>query len=185
MVRNKLKRVSKNDWLLAALDMLESDGIDNVHIERLARKLRVSKSGFYWHFKDKKDLYTQLLDYWMHEYTSVVIGSIQHSDIDTKQKLINVMEMIEEYDLAKYDLSIVNWAKNDPQAEVAVENVYKMRLDFIRSIFAEFGFEADETEMRTRLFVCYHSWENTMYKDLDPEKKAQLRKRRLALFTRE
>ena len=130
------------------------------------------------------DLFTQLLDYWMHEYTEVVIGKIQHSHLDTKQKLLGVMEMIEEYDLAKYDLAIVNWAKNDLHAEAAVGNVYKMRLDFIRSIFTEFGFVADETEMRTRLFVCYHSWQNSIYKDLDPQKKAQLRKRQLALLTR-
>ena len=86
--------------------------------------------------------------------------------------------------IEQYDLAIVNWAKNDPQAGAAVEIVYKMRLYYIGSIFAELGLDTDETEMRTRLFVCYHSWENTMYKDLDPEKRAQLRKRRLALFTR-
>ncbi|MCK5478102.1 MAG: TetR/AcrR family transcriptional regulator [Methylococcales bacterium] len=184
MVRKKQKRVSKNDWLVAAIDMLESNGIEGVNIERLARNLGIAKSGFYWHFKDKKELYKQLLDYWIHEFTEVVIGNFQHSDDDAKKKLNNVMEMIEQFDLAKYDLAIVNWAKNDPLAQAAVENVYKMRLDYIRSIFAEFGFEADETEMRTRLFVCYHSWENTMYKDLDPEKRVQLRKRRLAFFTR-
>ena len=57
MVRKKQKRVNKNDWLVAAIDMLENDGIERVIIERLARKLGVSKSGFYWHFKNKKELY--------------------------------------------------------------------------------------------------------------------------------
>jgi len=185
MLRKKQRRVSKNDWLVTAIDMLENDGIEKVNIERLARKLGISKSGFYWHFKNKKELYQQLLDYWSHEYTEVVIGNTQHSDDNTIQKLNNVMEMIEQYDLTKYDLAIANWAKNDPQAEAAVEIVYKKRLAYVGSIFAELGLDADETEMRTRLFVCYHSWEKTMYKDLDPEKRAQLRKRRLALFTKE
>ena len=45
MLRKKQKRVSKNDWLVAAIDMLENDGIDKVNIERLARKLGISKSG--------------------------------------------------------------------------------------------------------------------------------------------
>ena len=185
MLRKKQKRVSKNDWLVAALDMLESSGIEGINIEQLAKKLEVSKSGFYWHFKNKKELYQQLLDYWSHEYTEVVIGNIQHSGENTIQKLNHVMEMIEHYDLTKYDLSIANWAKNDPQAEATVEIVYKKRLAYVGSIFAELGLDADETEMRTRLFVCYHSWEKTMYKDLDPEKIAELRKRRLTLFTRE
>ena len=185
MPRKKQKRVSKNDWLVAAIDMLESNGIEGVNIEQLARNLGIAKSGFYWHFKGKKELYQHLLDYWSHEYTEVVIGNIQHSDDNTIQKLNHVMEMIEQYDLTKYDLAIANWAKNDPQAEAAVEIVYKKRMDYIGSIFAELGLDEDETEMRTRLFVCYHSWEKTMYKDLGPEKRAQLRKHRLALFTRE
>ncbi len=43
----KKLRKSKEDWLKTALDILETEGIDAVHIERMAAILHTSKSGFY------------------------------------------------------------------------------------------------------------------------------------------
>ena len=37
-------------------------------------------------------------------------------------------------------------------------------MDYIREVFAELGFAGEELEMRTRLFVCYQSWERTMFR---------------------
>ena len=60
-------RVSKDQWLAAAVTALEQGGVDAVRVERLARALDVSKSGFYWHFKDRADLLLELLEYWEEE----------------------------------------------------------------------------------------------------------------------
>jgi len=49
-------RVKKSDWLEKALEILERDGIDEVKIERLARELGVSRSGFYSHFENRQAL---------------------------------------------------------------------------------------------------------------------------------
>jgi AcrR family transcriptional regulator len=73
----KRKRVSKDQWLSAALDMLETGGVNNVRVERIAAKLSISKSGFYWHFKDRRDLLSHILEYWAHEYTEVVSNNPQ------------------------------------------------------------------------------------------------------------
>lgn len=55
------QRVSRDDWLAAALDILAVGGIETVKIERLAKRLRVATSGFYWHFKNRSDLQEQIL----------------------------------------------------------------------------------------------------------------------------
>ena len=57
-------RRKKVDWLRAALAVFESEGIEGVRVERLARDLNVAKSGFYWHFKDRDQLYDELLGLW-------------------------------------------------------------------------------------------------------------------------
>ena len=93
------------------------------------------------------------------------------------------MEMIRDKSLSKYDLAIQAWAKIDPVANSVFQKVVKVRLDFLRSIFAELGFHGDELEMRARLFVCYHSWEDTMFPDLSDKKHSKLKKLRLELFT--
>ena len=59
----RIKRVSKEQWLTKALDTLESSGVEAVKIERLAKALGISRSGFYWHFKNRQDLLEHLLDF--------------------------------------------------------------------------------------------------------------------------
>jgi AcrR family transcriptional regulator len=177
---NKIKRVSKDQWLTKALETLESSGVEAVKIERLAKAFGISRSGFYLHFKNRQDLLEHLLDYWAREYTGVVTDNPDVVKLDPEKRLLSTMEMIRDKHLAKYDLAMTSWAKLDQQAHRVVKKVVKMRLDYLRTIFAELGFEGDELEMRTRLFVCYHSWESTMFADASKHK--HLQKLRYELF---
>ncbi len=175
-------RVSKDQWLATALEELGKGGVDAVRVERLAKILSVSKSGFYWHFVDRKDLHKRLLEYWFHEYTQVVTSNPLLIQGDPKERLKQAMIMIQEHDLAKYDLAIRAWAKHNELAREVVQAVTSARLDFIAQIFSELGFEGEECEMRTRLFVCYHTWESTMFGDMSSRKRTRLQKRRLDLL---
>jgi len=181
----KIKRVSKDQWLARALDTLESSGVEAVKIERLAKTLGISRSGFYWHFKNRQDLLEHLLDYWVREYTGVVTDNPDDVKLDPKIRLLTAMEMIKNKNLTKYDLAMTSWAKLDPLVHKVVKKVVKMRLDYLRIIFAELGFEGDELEMRARLFVCYHSWEDTMFPDLSSQKHSKLLKLRFKYLIQE
>ena len=175
---NKIKHVSKDQWLIKALDTLESSGVEAVKIERLARELGISRSGFYWHFKNRQDLLEQLLDYWVRRSTGVVTDNPDVVKLDPKKRLLATMEMIRDKQLAKYELAMASWARLDSYVHKVVKKVVKMRLDYLRGIFAELGFEGDELEMRTRLFVCYHAWEDTMFPDLSNQQHSNLLKLR-------
>ena len=161
--------VSKAEWLARALEVLAAEGVQGVRVERLARDLGIAKAGFYWHFRDRRDLMQSMLDYWTHEFTVVVTGDPRLIEGDPKKRLYETMVMILDHDLAKYDLGIRDWAAHDPDAAKAVQAVYRMRLEFVRRIFSDLGFRGQQLEMRTRLFVCYHSWEQVMYEDLSKE----------------
>jgi AcrR family transcriptional regulator len=177
---NQKKNVSKDQWLAKALETLESSGVDGVKIERLAKALGISRSGFYWHFKNRQELLEHLLEYWTHEYTGVVSNDPDVKKLDPKKRLLAIMDMIREKNLTKYDLAINAWAKADPLARMALKKAVNIRLGFLRAVFAELGFDGDELEMRTRLFVCHHSWEATMFADVHKHK--HLQKLRYRLF---
>ena len=177
-IRNNNKRVSKDQWLAKALEALESGGIETVKIERIAKALGISRSGFYWHFKNRQELFDYLLDYWVREYTGIVTDNPDLMKLDPKNRLLASMEMIRDKRLGKYDLAMASWAKTDSKIRKVVNEVVRMRLDFLRATFAELGFTGDELEMRARLFVCYHSWEDTMFPDLSDQKYSKLLKLR-------
>ncbi|MCD6526545.1 MAG: TetR/AcrR family transcriptional regulator [Desulfuromonas sp.] len=178
----KNKGISKDQWLVKALELLVSNGFEAVKIERLAKLLGTSRSGFYWHFKNRQDLLQHLLDFWALEYTSVLIDDLDIKKLPADKRLLSVMKMIRDHKLAKYDLAMNAWAQVDPLVDEIVQRVVKMRLDFSREIFVELGFVGDELEMRTRLFTCYHAWEGVMFADADQDKNLRLQTLRHKMF---
>jgi AcrR family transcriptional regulator len=184
MARQRQRRRTKADWLEAGLEALESRGAEGVRVERLARTLKVAKSGFYWHFRDRAHLLEEMLDFWTHEYTEIVTANPELTALPPEKRLLAATNMIAEHDLARYDLPFRAWAQVDSAVLARVMGVYEARLRWLRRIFRELGFSGDELEMRTRLFVCYHTWEPTMFTGQSKQRTRRLNRRRVALLLR-
>ncbi len=178
----KKANVSKKDWLLVALEALATSGVASVKVERLAKQLGVAKSGFYWHYKDRPALLRELLRYWEEEYTGVVIAEARLMELAPRDRLSEIVRMIHKLELNKYDLSFQAWATSDMTARKVVSRVIDRRLRFVRETFRELGLSGDELEMRTMLFVAYHSWEATTFSHMPTRKLKRLVKRRIDLL---
>jgi len=179
------KRVSRAEWLTAALVVLAREGVAGVRVERLARDFGIAKSGFYWHFKNRDALLAALLDHWRRECTDVISGNSEVPSLPPRERLRTTAEMILDHDFTRYEAAMMNWADNDPIVARELRRVYRMRLDFVGAAFAELGFTGDELTMRTRLFVCYHSNESSMFRGESKRKLRGLIDRRIDLLTRD
>src|SRR3979409_150021 len=56
--------LGRADWITAARAELLAGGVNAVKIGRLAKRPRVTRGGFYWHFKSRADLLNELLRSW-------------------------------------------------------------------------------------------------------------------------
>ena len=157
--------------------------MSEVKIETLAKALGISKSGFYWHFKNRDELLDCLLDFWVHEVTEVITENPELSALDPMSRLRRTAEIILDYHLVRYELGIRQWALSNEKAAEAVAAVNQRRMDFIGGALRELGFAGEDLEMRTLLFVCYHTWESPMFADIPVERRRKLIKRRLDLIT--
>ena len=179
---NKNKGVSKGQWIVKALETLRTEGFEAIKIDRLAKQLGISRSGFYYHFKDRQDLLQHLLDYWANEFTAVITDSLEMKKLDAEKRLIITMKMVKDKKLAQYDLAMAGWAKVDPLVAAIVKKVVTMRLNYVRLIFKELGFRGDELEMRARLYLCYHAWEEVTFVDDNSDEYTRLQKLRHKMF---
>jgi len=141
-----------------------------VRIERLARDLGTSKSGFYWHFTDRRDLLLQLAEYWSHEYTEILSENVELRMLEPRTRLTRVAELILEHDLSGYDLAFRSWAARDPEIARRVNAVIRKHLKYVQQAFAELGFEGAELEMRARLFVSYQTSERALFSTVSRKK---------------
>ena len=55
------------------------------------------------------------------------------------------------------------WADHDPEAAKAVKEVYAMRFQYFKSLFADMGFTGADLEMRVRLWLWYASNAKAMF----------------------
>jgi AcrR family transcriptional regulator len=160
---NRRKHTSKAEWLDAALSVLEHEGIDGVKIERLAKELKTSRSGFYWHFQDRAELLAEMLEYWRREYSEVVFKRFMNTEMKPDEVLYEVTQMIVEHKLNRLEIHMRAWADNDPDAAKVVKNIYQQRLDFLRDLFSAMGFTGCDLEMRARLWLCYATHGSSMF----------------------
>lgn len=177
-------RLSCDDWLQQALEVLRDEGIQGVRVERLARDLGVTKGSFYWHFTDRKDLFGHLLEYWSQQYNDVVTKNPQFTEGDPAKGMLAAMTKVREERLDQYELAMRAWAAHDASVSEAVEKVYRQRTKFVRSLFNRLGFRGPDAEIRTRLVLCYLSWEPNMFAEDSEARRLSLLKQLHELLTR-
>lgn len=148
------KKLTRDDWLIAALDALVSMGSERVHVEPLAASLGVTKGSFYWHFEDLQDLLSSVIDYW----AETMLGAVRSHDELTgspEENLLQVMEDIAREDRGRYEAVMRTWAKCDKRAEQAVAQVDDARMKWTVGLFRDMGFSPDQAEIRGRMMVLY------------------------------
>ena len=156
-------RLSRDEWLAQALDILAREGQARLRIDTICKALGVTKGSFYWHFKDRDDFLHGVVQFWSDRFTNPVMASVSELEGPAGERLKALMHTVSEGRFARYDVSIRALAAQDPELVTAiVKAVDKRRLAFVGSLFAELGFEGSEAEMRARALVAYLSFEESV-----------------------
>ena len=182
-MKTKKNRLSQEAWLTLALDVLAKEGRALIEIDYLAGKLGVTKGSFYAHFKDKKHFVHETAKFWADTSTLPAIEALVQSKKTGEEKLLSLMQIIRENELERYDIVMRAWALDEPLVAKEVERVDLMRHDFVKSLFAEMGFEGEELEMRTLLFQTFHSFNSALQGSFFEENRLKYEELRHRLLT--
>jgi len=181
----KSKKLTSEDWLKRALDTLDNEGIHKVNVEYLARKLGVTKGSFYWHFKNREALLKDMLNYWTKTLTADIIQRSQQNRKDAKETLLELMTIITEEKVGRYEAAIRAWAMHDEMAKATLHKTDEQRLKYITSVFTDIGFKKTDAEIRARMMLYYQVAEQGIFLSDSKEKRKKLLKQRFTFLTRE
>ena len=117
-------------------------------------------------------------------YTSVIVDNREFRESDPARGLLAAMTKVRAEGLDNYELAVRGWADHDPKVDAAVREVYAQRTAFVKGFFTRLGFRGIDAEFRTRLTLCYMSWEPNMYPDESKTQRLKLLKAQLELLTR-
>ncbi len=151
-------RLSREEWIHAALQALADGGPSGLAVERLAARLGATKGSFYWHFKHREELITEALAKWEREATDALIEELQEV-ADPVERLHLLMVAATELEEEEHpDVRLLPSA-SDPVVGEVVKRVQRKRLDFLAQAFRDAGFTPAESRLRARLaYSLYLGW---------------------------
>ncbi|WP_308633186.1 TetR/AcrR family transcriptional regulator [Nocardia neocaledoniensis] len=148
-------RTPRARWIEEGLQVLAADGVDAVRVEVLAKRIGVTKGGFYGYFADRDALLLALLDTWESEAVDQVLAQVEHFDEDpkTKARLAGLLTFSSNR-LLPIDLAIRAWARRDEAVAERLRRVDNRRMALLRETIGEFCDDPDEVEARSLLAFC-------------------------------
>lgn len=156
--RSASTRLDREAWINAALKQLAEHGIESVRVEGLASKLGVTKGSFYWHFQDRDELYVAILELWRKRATLDLIDRLERKG-DPRARLEKLLRVPfagrKANQAAEIELSIRLWGRRDDRAKAALEEVDRLRLEYLQQLIAACGTSPAEAEARAVVAYSY------------------------------
>lgn len=146
-------RVTREDWLNVAMEVLISDGVEQVKVLSLREKLGVSRSSFYWYFKSRQDLLDALLGHWRNTNTAALVAQASAPARTITEAVCNVFKCTinpELFDTA-LDFAIRDWARRSERIRHILDQSDGIRLQALSDMFLRFGYEPLDAVARARV----------------------------------
>lgn len=152
--------LSREDWVRGAFSVLEHFGHESVRVEPLAKRLRVTKGSFYWHFKNRAELLTEMLLVWEKNDVADVIEKIENTSDAPLVRLRKLVSRSLSDDMGSnfgihQELAIRNWGRVEPNVAETIQSVDKRRIAYICSLLSELGLSKAQSRVRAHLLYTF------------------------------
>ncbi|WP_320669681.1 TetR/AcrR family transcriptional regulator [Patulibacter defluvii] len=142
-------RTTPDAWIEAALDTIEAVGVAGLAVEPVARRLGVSKGGFYHHFADRRALLRAALERW--EQRFVVDQSARFDAVADPRERLQGLLRLAVVELQPTVITKLMAADDDPDVAAVLERATARRLALLERAFADLGLAPARARSRARL----------------------------------
>lgn len=168
-------KVTRQDWLNVAMDILISDGVAEVKVLTIGNRLGVSRSSFYWYFKSRKDLLTQLLGEWERTNTAIMIHHAEMPAKTINHAVNNFFQCVLDPKgfNPQLDFAVREWARRDGTVRRVIDHSDEARRQALVAMFERHGYTPPEADIRARVLyyqqIGYYALElaETFHERLD------------------
>jgi AcrR family transcriptional regulator len=150
------RRLTRADWIDVARKVLVKSGIDDVKVDRLATRMKVTRGSFYWHFEDRQSLLDALLDDWRgHNVREIeqIAARWAVSDLDFVE-VIRIW-LAEDPIVPQFDIAVRAWAKKSSAVAKMVHEIDDAWVALLQGFFRRAGLGEDESLVRARI-IYFH-----------------------------
>lgn len=170
-------KATRQDWLDVAMALLIEGGVSEVKVQIIGARLGVSRSSFYWYFRDREDLLDQLLNEWKRTNTDILIRHSAMPAATITEAVCNLFRSLIGRSPFNYrlDFAVREWARREPSIRQVIDRADDARTHAIAEMFRRHGYDQAEADIRAR--VLYY--QQIGYYALDLAESLDVRLRRV------
>ena len=147
-------RLTRDDWIKASRRLLMQSGIEEVKVDVLATRLKVTRGSFYWHFKNRKDLLDALLQSWRdHKERELATVEVRWPDGGAAE--VARVWLSEEASYPRFDMAVRFWGWRSKPVAAAIRAVDDRWIEFFASRFRAEGQSPTESFIRGRVLYLH------------------------------
>src|SRR5271166_7002381 len=146
-------KATRDDWLDLALSVLAAEGVGHVTVLNLSERLAVSRSSFYWYFKNRDELLDALLDRWDRLNTRSIVRQTQAPAATVNEAVCNVFRCWVNPAIfsPRLDFAVREWARRSASVRKALDRSDRVRTEALKALFVRFGYEEEDALVRARV----------------------------------
>ena len=136
---NDTKQIQRKEQIMdAALKVIISKGYENSRMDEIVDLSSMSKGAIYWYYKSKKEVYLNLVNYWVIKYSTVINHIVEEDDSPAEQlkDVFKYFILQYEQDPSAFKALVEFWslAGRDKDFHKKLDKVYSNFLEFLERI---------------------------------------------------
>lgn len=144
------QRLSPDDWVHGAIELIAEQGVSGLAVEPLARRLGVTKGSFYWHFPSRDALLQMALETWELEEQRILLSTLE--GVKNPADRLRALTQLVSHEVKLHGIySELVKAMSHPIVNPVVERLSKSRLAYLTTLFRDAGLDEHEAPHRARL----------------------------------
>ena len=137
-MNESLQTQRKKQILDAALHVLVQNGYEQARMDDVVQSSNLSKGAIYWYYKSKKEMYLDLVNFWVMRY-SVILNHIVAEEASPSRQLKDLFQFfIDQYETDPQPFAALTefWsmAQKDDEFNTKLQKVYTHFLELIEDI---------------------------------------------------
>ena len=146
-------KATREDWLDLALSVLAVEGVAHVTVLNLSERLDVSRSSFYWYFKNRDELLDALLDRWDRLNTRSIVNEANEPAATVNEAVCNVFRCWVNPAIfsPRLDFAVREWARRSASVRRSLDRSDRVRTEALKALFVRFGYDDEDALVRARV----------------------------------
>jgi AcrR family transcriptional regulator len=149
MVPAMAERLGPQDWIDFALATLAREGFQALKADVLARKLKVTRGSFYWHFPELRTFHARVIEHWRRQATDAIIAGLEQ--YESPEQRIDVLLRNAFGHSAVMEVRMRTWADENRDAAKALTEIDSKRKAYIERQLVAAGVAPALAATRTQL----------------------------------